>query len=259
MTGVINFRFLLAGKGIVRHNKLHCLYLKRRVASMIRIIIIDAKQDDRKKIHKLLSRHEDFDIQGLGKDGYDAVKLVSSSKPDIAILGVNLDIINGLDVLPLLKRHSPATLVVILASKVDDSQISKALGNGIAGFLLKDTDLDGLPAILRDIRFGNYYMNPRVSTRIFHIFFKLLGGSSKQANFISKRVHPLPKEISKTEFQIIGCIGEGRSNQEIAEHLNLTAGTVRNYISSAIHKTGMRDRTQMAIYALRNGLVNDDP
>jgi DNA-binding NarL/FixJ family response regulator len=224
---------------------------------MIRTIIIDAKQEDRKKIHKLLSRHKDFDIQGLGKDGYDAVRLVSSSKPDIAILDLNLDIINGLDVLPLLKRQSPATLVVILASKVDDDQISKALGSGIAGFLLKDLDFNELPAILKDIHFGKYYMNPQVSARVFHIFFELLD-KGRQANFISKRVQPLPEEISKTELQIMCCIGEGRSNQEIAEYLDLTSGTVRNYISSAIHKTGVRDRTQMAIYALRNGLVNTD-
>jgi DNA-binding NarL/FixJ family response regulator len=224
---------------------------------MIHIIIIDANQEDRKKLYKRLSRNKDFDIQGLGKDGYDAVRLVNSSKPDIVILDVNLDIITGLDVLPLLKRHSPATLVVVLATKVDDGQISKALGHGIAGFLLKDQDLDKLPAILRDIHFGNYYMNPRVSARMFHIFFKL-PGKDRQATFISDRVRPLPKEISRTELQIMNCIGEGLSNQEIAEYLNLRAGTVRNYISSAMHKTGVRDRTQMAIYALRNGLVNND-
>jgi DNA-binding NarL/FixJ family response regulator len=228
---------------------------------MIRTIIIDAKQEHRKRIHKLLSHHEDFYVQGLGKDGYDAVSLISLSKPDIAILDVNLEIINGLDVLPLLKRQSPATLVVILASKVNDGQISKALGSGIAGFLLKDQDIDELPAILRDIRFGKYYMNPRVSSRIFHIFFEMQDkgrhlDKSRQANFMSKRVHPLPKGISKTELQILVCIGEGRSNQEIAEYLNLTAGTVRNYISSVLRKTGVRDRTQIAIYALRNGLVN---
>jgi DNA-binding NarL/FixJ family response regulator len=224
---------------------------------MIRTVIIDAKQEDRKKIHNLLSRHEDFDVQSLGKDGYDAISLVSSCKPDIAILDVNLDIINGLDVLPLLNRQSPATLVVILASKLDDSQISKALGSKIAGFLLKDLDLDELPVILRDIHVGKYYMNSQVSSRIFHIFPELLG-KYRQTNFISKQVRLLPEEISKTELQIMSCIGKGRSNQEIAEYLNLTTGTVRNYISSAIHKTGVRDRTQIAIYALRNGLANDD-
>jgi DNA-binding NarL/FixJ family response regulator len=226
---------------------------------MIRTVIIDARQEDRNKIANLLSCHEDFEVQGLGKDGYDAVRLVTSSKPDIAILDVNLDIINGLDVLPLLKRQSPDTLVVILASNVDDGQISKALDSGIAGFLLKDLDLGKLPAILRDTHFGKYYMNPQVSTRIFHIFSELLG-KGRQTNFISGQAQPLPEEISKTELQIISCLGEGRSNQEISEYMGLTEGTVRNYVSSVIHKTGVKDRTQLAIYALRNGLVtNADP
>jgi DNA-binding NarL/FixJ family response regulator len=222
---------------------------------MIYTVIIDTNDKDRKKITDLLASHKDFDVQGLGKDGYDAVRLVALFKPDIVILDVNLEIINGLDVLPLLKRQSPATLVVVLASRLDDNQISKALGNGIAGFLLKNPDLEELPGILKDITLGKYYMNPRVSTRVFHIFSELLA-KGRQANFISKQVRPLPAKISKTELQIMICVGEGRSNREISEYLNLTAGTVRNYISSAIHKTGVRDRTQMAIYALRNGLVN---
>jgi DNA-binding NarL/FixJ family response regulator len=226
---------------------------------MIHVVIIDAKQEDRERIKKLLSLHRDFDVQGLGKDGYDAIQLMAVFKPDIAILDINLDFINGLDVLPLLRRRSPATMMVILASKLDDGQISKALGSKIAGFLLKDSDFDKMPYILQDICFGKYYMNPQVSTRIFHIFSKLLDRNN-QANSFPNLVHSIPTGISRTELQIMSCIGEGRSNKEIAEYLSLKAGTVRNYISSAIHKTGVRDRTQMAIYALRNGLVsNGDP
>jgi DNA-binding NarL/FixJ family response regulator len=224
---------------------------------MIHVIIIDAKQEDRERTNNLLSLHRDFDVQGLGKDGYDAIRLIAVFKPDIAILDINLDFINGVDVLPLLKRQSPATLEVILTSKLEDNQISKALRNKIAGFLLKDSDLDRLPFILSDLLSGKYYMNPQISTRIFHIFSKV-PPQGRHKNFLSKRVYPIPAGISKMELQVMRYIGEGRSNKEIAECLNLTAGTVRNYISSAIHKTGMRDRTQIAIYALRNGLVNND-
>jgi DNA-binding NarL/FixJ family response regulator len=222
---------------------------------MIHTVIIDTEEENRKKTNKLLSRHDDFEVQGLGKDGYDAIKLVTSFKPDIAVLGIHLDLINGLDVLPLLKRQSPATLMVILTSKLDDAQISKALGSKIAGFLLKDPDLDKLPVILKDIHFGKYYMNPQVSTRIFHIFSGL-SNNDRQLNLRPRGAHALLAELSKTELQIMSCIGEGRSNKEIAEYLDLKAGTVRNYISSAMRKTGLRDRTQIAIYALRNGLVN---
>jgi DNA-binding NarL/FixJ family response regulator len=222
---------------------------------MINTIVIDPGQKDRERIRNLLSLHKDFNVQGLGKDGYDAVRLAASFKPDIALLDVNLDIINGLDVLPLLKRRSPSTLAVILASDPDDSQISKALGNQVAGFLLKDSDLDKLPFILRDIRFGECCMNHRVSARIAHIFSEMLG-KGRQANFLSGQAQPIPPEISKTELRIMGCIGQGCSNKEIAEYLSLKVGTVRNYVSSAMRKTGLKCRTQIAIYAFKNGLVD---
>jgi DNA-binding NarL/FixJ family response regulator len=224
---------------------------------MIHTVIIDTKQEDREKTKNLLALHKDFDIRGLGKDGYDALRLITSFKPDIAILDVNLDLINGIDVLPLLKRQSPATLMVILASKIDDNQISKALSNKIAGFLLKDSDLGRLPSILKDLLGGKYYMNPLVSARVFHIFHEI-SHKGRSKNFLQKRIYPIPEGISKTELQIMSCIGEGRSDKEIAEYLSLKEGTVRNYISSTIHKTGLRDRTRMAIYALITGLTNSD-
>jgi DNA-binding NarL/FixJ family response regulator len=221
---------------------------------MINTIVIDPEQKDRERINNSLSLHQDFNVQGLGQDGYDAIKLVTSFKPDIALLDVNLDNY-GVDVLPLLRRQSPSTLVVILASKLDDKQIAKALGNNIAGFLLKDSDLDKLPLILRNIRFGECYINHRVSARIIHIFSEM-AGKGREKKLFPRWVQPIPSGLSKTELRIMSYIGEGRSNKEIAEYLRLTAGTVRNYVSSAMHKTGLKDRTQMAIYALINGLVS---
>jgi DNA-binding NarL/FixJ family response regulator len=224
---------------------------------MINTIVIDPEQKDRERINNSLSFHQDFNVQGLGQDGYDAIKLVTAFKPDIALLGVNLDIINGLDVLPLLKRQSPSTLVVILASKLDDNQISKALSNNIAGFLLKDSDLDELPFILKNIRFGECYINHRVSARIVHIFSEM-AGKGREEKILTRWGQPIPPGLSKKELRIMSYIGEGRSNKEIAEYLRLTAGTVRNYVSSAMQKMDLKDRTQMAIYALINGLVNSD-
>jgi DNA-binding NarL/FixJ family response regulator len=148
-------------------------------------------------------------------------------------------------------------MMVILASKLDDRQISKAMGNKIAGFLLKDSDVEKMPCILKDILFGKYYMNPQVSSRLFHIFAEV-SERNKQTDSVPKWIQSIPEELSRTELQIMSYIGEGRSNKEIAECLSLTVGTVRNYISSILHKASVRDRTQIAIYALRNGLVNND-
>jgi DNA-binding NarL/FixJ family response regulator len=224
---------------------------------MICTVIADTKKEDREKLITLLTHHKDFEVQGVGKDGYDAFKLVTLYKPDIAIVDANLDFISGPDVAPLLKQQSPATLIVILTSQLDDKQISRALSNKIAGFILKDQDLDTLPLILKDICIGKYYMSPQISSRMFYIFSEILS-KSRPAHPVAQQACPLPPGISRTELQIISRIGKGQSEMEIAEHLDLKEGTVRNYISSAIHKTGLRDRTQVAIYALKNGLVKND-
>jgi DNA-binding NarL/FixJ family response regulator len=220
---------------------------------MIRTIVIDANREDRERIKSLLSLHEDFEIMGLGKDGYDALQLIAC-KPDIALLDVNLDYIDGVEIPPLLKRKSPATSVIILADGLNDYQICKALGNKVAGFLLKDPDMDRLEFILRDIYAGECYMNPRISARVIHIVSGFLRENQADKTF-QDPVFSVPPDISKTELLIMSCVGEGRSNKEIAEHLSLKVGTVRNYISSAMHKAGLRNRTQIAIYALRNGLA----
>jgi DNA-binding NarL/FixJ family response regulator len=222
--------------------------------NMIRTVVIDAEREARELVKKLLSPYGDFEVTGLGKDGYDAIQLVQACKPDIAILDINLDDIDGVELSFLLKRTSPATSVIILASRLNDGQICKALDNEVAGFLLKDSDLDRLAFILRGIQAGECYMSPRIATRVSRILSRLL--RENQTDPPSReQVFPIPSDISKTELQIMKFIGEGRSNKEIAECLRLKDGTVRNYISSAMQKAGLRSRTQLAIYAVRIGLT----
>jgi DNA-binding NarL/FixJ family response regulator len=221
---------------------------------MIRIVVADSEQKIREKIKSILSPHKDFNVVGTGRDGYDAIKLIPAYKPDIAILGVNLDFINGAEIPPLLKRRSPATSIIILASRLNDHQIYKALSNEVTGLLLEEPDLEHMAFILRKIHAGEYYMNAQISSRIFRIVSGIFR-ESRRGNSPREPVSSIPSSISKTELQIMHFIGEGNSNKEIAELLNLKAGTVRNYISSAMHKAGLRNRTQMAVYAVENGLT----
>jgi DNA-binding NarL/FixJ family response regulator len=221
---------------------------------MIRTVIIEAEQKDREKIQKILSLHRDFEVTALGKDGYDAIKMVQACKPDIAILGINLGDVDGLELSLLLKRKFPATSIIILASSLNDGQICKALGNEVAGFL-NDSDLDQVAFILRGVLAGECYVSPVIAARIVRILSRLLRENQSKAPSNEQAFAAIPSGISKTELQIMRFIGEGHSNKEIAERMRLKAGTVRNYISSAIQKAGLRSRTQLAIYAVRTGLT----
>jgi DNA-binding NarL/FixJ family response regulator len=224
---------------------------------MIKIVVIDEKESDRNKITKLLSSQVDFEIVGLGTDGYDALKLVSALKPDITILDFNLSYIDGAEILPLLKRKSPSTSIIILTSVDDDEHICKALENKVPGYLLKNTDMDMLVNSIRCIYRGGHYITPKIAAKAFHILSELMREKNKQKDITPSKGDSasFPLSISRTELRIMAFIGQGQSNKEIAENLCLKIGTVRNYISSAMQKAGLRHRTQVAIYALRNGIT----
>ena len=237
---------------------------------MINTIIICPQKHEREKIVSLLSGQKDINILAQGKDGYDALKLVGSYKPDIAILDNNLEFIDGEEIPPLLRIRSPSTAVVIVVAKISDYQLYKAATNEVAGIVNKEADMDSLPGILKNVAEGKCFISPVFASRVLRLLcslsFKAAGlhGSGEiksQARpvetgyvmFLSKED---PAEyLSKMELKILVEIGEGHASTDIAKNLGLAVGTVRNYISSVMHKTGMNNRSQMVRYAYSCGLV----
>jgi len=230
---------------------------------MIGTVIINPLKPDREKIVNRLLTEVDIKVLAQGEDGYDALKLISSLKPDIAILDSQLEFIEGGEIPPLLKARSSETAVVIVAEHISDQQLYRAASNEVSGFVFKETDLDLLPWILRCVSGGGCFISPSLAGRILHVL------SSYNRKF---QVKPLPlrcnmdfaaetpaEDLSKTELRVLTYIGEGNTSDEIAQKLGLAVGTVRNYISSVMHKTGMRNRSEMARYAFIYGLVPISP
>ena len=222
----------------------------KEVVFMINTVIIQPQKQDRDKIASLLSAQADIRVLACGKDAYDALKLISNLKPDIAVMDNYLEFIEGDEIPLLLKARSPLTAVIILASRISDSQFYRAACGEVSGFVYKETDVDFLPKILKCVAEGGCYISPLFAARILHL---LSGRQPDEANF-SSREDPL-EYLSKMELQVLTYIGEGYASREIAKNLNLAVGTVRNYISSVMRKTGLNNRLQMARYALYYGLA----
>lgn len=234
---------------------------------MINTVIIDALKHDRERITALLATEGNIKILAHGKDGYDALKLTGSLKPDIVIMDNHLDFIEGGEVSCLLKARSPGTLIVILAGSISDYQLYRAAANMVSGLVHKEADLDMLPDVLRYISKGGSFISPALAARILRIFSLASGKVLKTAPAIIKKsksaARPLCKydpvgRLSKTELAILTHIGEGLPSNEIAIRLGLAAGTIRNYICSLMNKLGMKSRIQLARYAMTNGLVVPD-
>ena len=220
---------------------------------MVTTVIIDSQKQERDKIVSYLSAQSEIKVLAYGKDGYDALKLTGNLKPDIVLLDNNLEFIEGGEIPPLLRIRSAQSAVVILTERISDYQLSRAVHNEVSGFVHKEKDMEALPFILKWIARGECYISPYIASRVL----QLVSGMNRN--------DPLPRGklpgedpagfLSKMELRILTCIGEGYTSDEIAGKSELAVGTVRNYISTVMHKTGLHNRSQLARYACYYGLV----
>ena len=230
---------------------------------MIKTVVVNPHKSDREKITNILSTHADINVLAQGKDAYDALKLIGNLKPDIVILDNNLQYIDGEEIPPLLKIRSPSTAAVIIINQINDYRLFKAATNQISGLINKETDMHQLPSILKCVFDGGCYISPSFASRIL----QLIAGFNQHdvQSFFEKKMLPNfdnkdpTKYLSKAELQILTYIGDGFASNEIAKKMDLAVGTVRNYISSVMRKTGLNNRSQMARYAFIHGLVPLNP
>jgi DNA-binding NarL/FixJ family response regulator len=220
--------------------------------TMIRIVIIDGQDSDRHNTELLLSTQDDFTVVGRGKDGYDALKLTEMHKPEILLLDANLSYIDGAHIASILKYRFPHTSTIILTNMDDDTNALNAIGNGVSGYLLKNNDMAELAVVIRVVHAGGGCLSPSIAARLFSKVSRITRG---------ERMAPpsphFPVNLTRTELQIIQYVGQGLENQEIAEKLSLKIGTVRNYVTVILQKTALRNRVQLAVFAIQNGITQE--
>jgi DNA-binding NarL/FixJ family response regulator len=206
---------------------------------MIKILLIEHHGKDDHGKGQYLAFQDDFELAGQGKDDYEAVTLAKKCKPDVILL--DLPLFEGFRVVPLLKCSVPhAGIIIFTDTDTAKWDTYRIYFKHISGYLSRNTSSDQLCQAVRTVYCGGCLL---VSDLLLEPFL------SPQKN-----TPTIPKNITKTELKIINCIGKGLNNQEIAEQLCLTKGTIRNNISSILQKTDLHDRTQVAVYAIKAGL-----
>jgi DNA-binding NarL/FixJ family response regulator len=223
----------------------------KRLVFMIKIMIIDNNDPDRNAVNAVLSSESDFNIS-LGKDSYDALKLVTSLKPNIAIIGTNLkNDIDGIETVSLLKFHAPAMAIMVLAGIEDENHIRKAVQYRVSAYLLKSTDMNRLAEYIRGVHAGECIITPRIAGKVFQMFADLVNQGINPSRESKKSL--ISCNLSRPELKVMACVAAGYSNSETAKILNLKEGTVRNCVSAIMKKTGLANRTQIALFALKHG------
>ena len=205
----------------------------------MKIVLIDDDQLVCMSLKIILEANEDIQIAAIGQDGSDALPLYREHKPDVLLMDVRMQNMNGTDALKLVLKEFPDARVLFLTTFVDDEYIVQALELGAKGYIIKQNFEHIIPA-LNAVASGQNVYGDEIITKIPRLMKTASGFDYAKM------------EISEKEMEIITLIAEGMSNKEIAEKLYLSEGTVRNYLSSILTKLDLRDRTQLAIFYYKN-------
>ncbi|MDR2804012.1 MAG: response regulator transcription factor [Treponema sp.] len=222
----------------------------------MKIVLIDNQTAFRNGLKNLLSAQFDFDLVGVGKDGYDAITLTQDLKPDVIALDVELPVMDGFKIAASAHIHSPSSAIIAISTKMDDQMLLNAVYSGVTGFLLRNSVFAEICKAIRSVSMGKSYLSHETALQVFNMFSRIVNKKDGDSYSALNSFKPQPSHINmtRTESQIAAFVGNGFSNKQIAGILQLKEGTVRNYISLILQKNKLSHRTQIALYALNNGL-----
>ena len=214
----------------------------------ISIFLVDDHQMIRMGLKAYFDTLEDIDVIGEAGSGKEALALLEINVPDVILMDLIMPEMDGVETTRKIKEISPGTQVIVLTSYHDDDHIFPAIKAGALSYLLKDIDPDTLADAIRKAMTGEAVLNPHVAARIME---ELQGGRKETTlNAFAK--------LTPREIDVLKQIAEGKSNQEIAETLVISEKTVKSHVSNILRKLHLADRTQAAVYAWREGFVDND-
>lgn len=219
---------------------------------MIKVMIADDQELIRESLKIVLGAREDIRIVATAKDGLEVLDYMKLNRADVILMDIRMPNMDGVLATREVKELYPDTKIIVLTTFDDDEYVFSALKNGACGYLLKGISMDKLYDSIVEVASGGAMINPDIAMKILQRFSNDGGSSTicvdEQAS----------ASLSTKEKLVAQQIGFGLSNKEIAQKLHFSAGTVRNYISIILNKLELRDRTQVAIWAVQTNLINED-
>lgn len=210
---------------------------------MIKILLAEDQVMVRQGLKMMIETDEEISVTGEADNGKEAVKLCEKQLFDVAILDIRMPVMDGIEAAKILRIRFPHIKVLMLTTFDDNEYVMNALKLGVSGYMLKNGDTASLIRSIKSALSGGLSLEDQVASKVMPILLQ---------NQEERKIDPT---LTPRERAILKCIGEGLNNKEVAERLGLSVGTVKNQTSHVLDKLDLRDRTQLAIYAIRHRLV----
>ena len=217
--------------------------------SKIRILLVDDHALFREGMRSLLEDQDDIEIVGEAEDGLEAVKLVAELKPTVVLMDINMPVVDGVEATRMIIEENEAVGIIILTMYPQDEYVFQALKAGAKAYLLKDTRSKKLLEAIRTVHDGEAVISAEMTARLLDEFRRLSTKKEKEK--------PKFQSLTEQERRILTLVAEGASNKDIALDLSLSERTIKNYLSIIFQKLQVNNRTEAAIRAMRDGLVDN--
>lgn len=211
----------------------------------IKVLIVDDHQVVRQGLRTFLELHDDVVVVGEASDGASAVEVVRQLGPDVVLMDLVMPRLDGIAATRRVKALGTHTKVIALTSFTEDDKVFPAIQAGASSYLLKDVSPDDLIEAIRAVHRGEARLHPDIAR-------KLMEQITHQS---SPAREATVDDLTEREREVVRLVAQGRSNSEIAQALVISGKTVKTHVSNILSKLDLQDRTQLAIYAIKNGLV----
>jgi two-component system, NarL family, response regulator LiaR len=208
----------------------------------IRVLVADDHAVVRQGLRTFLELQEDIEVVADVADGRQALAAVAVHDPDVVLMDLVLPEVDGVEAIRRIASERPRIRVIALTSFLDDDKVFPAVRAGAAGYLLKDVEPAELVKAIRTVHAGEGLLHPAVAARLME---EVASSGGREA----------PDSLTPREREVVALIARGLSNKRIALELGISEKTVKTHVSSILGKLGLTDRTQVALYAVREGWV----
>jgi DNA-binding NarL/FixJ family response regulator len=217
----------------------------------VRVLAADDQRVVREGLAMLLGLLPDVEVVGTASDGEEALALADELRPDVILMDLRMPRVDGVEATRRLRASRPEIKVVVLTTYADDRSVIEALRAGALGYLTKDAGADEIRQALQRVMSGQASLDPAVQLHLV----EAIAGGAHGSDPAGPPAAELPDGLTPREAEVLGLIGAGLSNAEIAARLFVSEATVKSHVNHMLPKIGARDRAQAVGYAYRHGLV----
>ena len=215
---------------------------------MIKALIMDDHSIIRNSFKLIIEQDKDIEVVGLASNGLEAFEACEQLSPDIVLMDIRMPVCNGVEGTKLIKEKFGSIKILVVSTFDDAEYVNEAIKNGADSYILKDVKDEELVGIIKSTVSGYKVVN-------HNVFEKIKANADSKMEISFAKPETLKSNLTKRQEEIIKLIIDGKSNKEIALALNITEGTVRNMVSTLLLKYNLQDRTQIAVFGIKNNIL----